>query len=388
MAQLRVKNVGPITNGLTENDGWLNFDGVTFFIGGTASGKSTLAKLFSTLSWIEKALVKEEISIEHISKKNSFVKYLTYQKIADFIKLDSEINYLGDAFKLNFSGGKFSVSAVEDSKYLLPKIMYYPAERSLLSIIDKPEKLKGLPESLYTFLYEYDKARNHFFKGYSLPFVNAKYEYNKQNKLGYLSNGSFKIRLSEAASGVQTALPMLMVVEYLQQVVEGKIEETNNISLEQIKLLSERVLDAYKQPNLDGIRIRNELSHLLNKTAYGKLIHIIEEPELNLYPNSQKILLYKILENSQGNNRLVITTHSPYLISYLALAIKAFTAKIKFQEIPQDACVNPKRVNIYELKSGEILRLSNVNGIPDDGHLLNQELDRINDIFFELQSTE
>lgn len=388
MAQLRVKNVGPITNGLTENDGWLNFDGVTFFIGGTASGKSTLAKLFSTLSWIEKALVKEEISIEHISKKNSFVKYLTYQKIADFIKLDSEINYLGDAFKLNFSGGKFSVSAVEDSKYLLPKIMYYPAERSLLSIIDKPEKLKGLPESLYTFLYEYDKARNHFFKGYSLPFVNAKYEYNKQNKLGYLSNGNFKIRLSEAASGVQTALPMLMVVEYLQQVVEGKIEETNNISLEQIKLLSERVLDAYKQPNLDGIRIRNELSHLLNKTAYGKLIHIIEEPELNLYPNSQKILLYKILENSQGNNRLVITTHSPYLISYLALAIKAFTAKIKFQEIPQDACVNPKRVNIYELKSGEILRLSNVNGIPDDGHLLNQELDRINDIFFELQSTE
>lgn len=55
--RLRLKNFGPIGPGLSDNDGWIDFKRVTLFIGNQGSGKSTVAKLFSTFSWIEKALV-------------------------------------------------------------------------------------------------------------------------------------------------------------------------------------------------------------------------------------------------------------------------------------------------------------------------------------------
>lgn len=58
MIRLRVKNFGPIRQGMEENDRWIEFKRVTVFVGNQGSGKSTLAKLFSTFSWIEKALVR------------------------------------------------------------------------------------------------------------------------------------------------------------------------------------------------------------------------------------------------------------------------------------------------------------------------------------------
>ena len=58
MPRLRVKNFGPVREGMTENDGWIDFKRVTLFVGNQGSGKSTLAKLFSTFIWIEKALVR------------------------------------------------------------------------------------------------------------------------------------------------------------------------------------------------------------------------------------------------------------------------------------------------------------------------------------------
>ena len=47
MAKLKVKNFGPIRDGLTENEGWIEFKKVTLFIGEQATGKSTIAKLYA-----------------------------------------------------------------------------------------------------------------------------------------------------------------------------------------------------------------------------------------------------------------------------------------------------------------------------------------------------
>ena len=47
------------------------------------------------------------------------------------------------------------------------------------------------------------------------------------------------------------------------------------------------------------------------------LINIVEEPEQNLFPESQKQLLYSLLKfnNLLSGNKLILTTHSPYLIN-------------------------------------------------------------------------
>ena len=40
------------------NDGWIEIKKVTMFIGNQGSGKSTVAKLISTFSWMEKVLTR------------------------------------------------------------------------------------------------------------------------------------------------------------------------------------------------------------------------------------------------------------------------------------------------------------------------------------------
>ena len=63
------------------------------------------------------------------------------------------------------------------------------------------------------------------------------------------------------------------------------------------------------------------LSARFNKTAF---LNIVEEPEQNLFPSSQWDLLKSLLAfNSLGaHNRLVLTTHSPYIVNFLSLAIQ------------------------------------------------------------------
>ena len=64
MSKIRIKNFGPIKEGFQENNGWIDIKKVTLFIGNQGSGKSTVAKLISTFTWLEKSLYNQN------SKKN------------------------------------------------------------------------------------------------------------------------------------------------------------------------------------------------------------------------------------------------------------------------------------------------------------------------------
>ena len=75
MPQLRIKNFGPIKNGFTENNGFMEISPVTVICGNQATGKSTIAKLYSTFTWLEKALQRGDFfrSSVTVSKlKNSY----------------------------------------------------------------------------------------------------------------------------------------------------------------------------------------------------------------------------------------------------------------------------------------------------------------------------
>src|SRR6266702_1444885 len=105
MSRIRIKNFGPIRNGYTENGGWMEVKKVTVFIGNQGSGKSTAAKLISTLSWIEKAMVKGVLKEDELNTYNRFQKTLSYQKINNYLRPDTEIEFDGKAYTLFFENG-------------------------------------------------------------------------------------------------------------------------------------------------------------------------------------------------------------------------------------------------------------------------------------------
>src|ERR1700712_734329 len=102
MSKIKIKNFGPIKEGYLENDGWIDIKKVTVFIGNQGSGKSTVAKLISTFTWIEKALTRGDYDSKHFERKNKLKnQYLTYHRIENYFSNSENrdntlIEYRGD----------------------------------------------------------------------------------------------------------------------------------------------------------------------------------------------------------------------------------------------------------------------------------------------------
>ena len=141
------------------------------------------------------------------------------------------------------------------------------------------------------------------------------------------------------------------------------------------------------------------LSSKFNKTAF---INIVEEPEQNLFPSSQWQLIKSLLEfnNLNSGNKLIITTHSPYIINYISVAIQAGYLKgiIKSEAlikklnniVPIKSIINANNVSIYQMNevSGTISKLTSYDGIPSDKNFLNESLAEGNYLFDSLLEIE
>ncbi|WP_410879117.1 AAA family ATPase [Myroides sp. DW712] len=445
MAKIRVKNFGPIRGGLTENDGWMEVTKVTVFIGNQGSGKSTIAKLISTFSWLEKAMVKGEVSKEQYTL-NHFKERLAYQNIAEYLidkeEQRSEIEYRGEALHFHLVNNEISLALDEELLFDSPKIMYVPSDRNLISAVDNIRTLTGLPRTIYTFADEFFKAVDKIEKECILPINAVEFEYDTFTEKAFIKEQDYKLKLSSASSGFQALVPLYIVSSYLSKLVKevqdkrdldfffdsdyfslnDKKRIQKEIELSFQKRLVRSVTDDVKnRTNTDGnkldlddieikkiidLSIIDRLSELTEKTLkkyiYSYFFNIVEEPEQNLYPTSQRNIVNSLVEfaNDLPKNKLVLTTHSPYLINYLTLAIKAQQVVSLFEEgdeklqqvfeiVPAKSLLFGVDVRVYELsEEGSIFRLETYQGMPSDENWLNKELEEFNDLFMDLLEIE
>jgi hypothetical protein len=84
----------------------------------------------------------------------------------------------------------------------------------------------------------------------------------------------------------------------------------------------------------------DDMEKLREQMRYQSVQLFIEEPEQNLYPDSQRILIQNIVRrikkaNKEGkkDSMVVMTTHSPYVLSVLNVLIAEASAKVK---LPSD----------------------------------------------------
>lgn len=108
-----------------------------------------------------------------------------------------------------------------------------------------------------------------------------------------------------------------------------------------------------------------------------------------------------------ATSELILTSHSPYLINYLTIAIKAHELKIRLDELIEkkspaaknlkkklsevislNSTIDKNEVVIYSLKDGNIEKLATYNGLPSDENMLNSLLSNSNDQFDKLLDIE
>lgn len=413
MSKIKIKNFGPITKGFLGNDGWLDIHKVTIFIGNQGSGKSTIAKLISTFLWIEKALVRGDFDKKYFKSKNIFKnQYLNYHRLESYLKTKASgktiIEFQGDAYCISYKDGSLEISENNNiSNYPLPQIMYVPAERNFISYVKTPKELKLSSDSLKEFLTEYDNAKENLKGLKKLPINNTNVEYDKINDRLDLKGNNYKVNISDASSGFQSLVPLYLVSDYLASSVRMQSsQKKDQMSSDERSRFKEESNEILSNSDLTMEQKRIAISVLSSKFNKSSFINIVEEPEQNLFPTSQWELLKSLLKfnNYNESNRLIMTTHSPYIVNYMSIVIQAdnlwksthysfdkenLRKKIK-KVIPKESLVTGDDVAIYELdeSDGSITMIDSFEGIPVENNYLNNMLVEGNNLFDELLEIE
>ena len=412
MSRIKIKNFGPIKEGFKEvlPDGnvneWMDIKKVTMFIGNQASGKSTVSKLISTFSWIEKALLNG--TLERMDKTNFLEERCSYFRLQKYFRDDSEIHYQGEYCDIRYFNQNISVEYNKVSGlYVIPKIMYIPAERSFLSSVEDAENVSGLPKPLFEFMFENNRSLKELDSELPIPIGNYRLRYDSHKRVSYVLGQGYEIELAAASSGLHSAVPLYVVTRNLAETVY-KGESDHSISelsykQQQKKKAELRELtidDVISNEHLDDFKKQEQI--IESKYRNSSFLNIVEEPEQNLFPTSQKTVVFNLLEvNSMlPGNKLIMTTHSPYLINYLTLAVKAYQVSEELKSemlreklnavVPLKSVVNPDDLVLYELneKNGTITKLPDYYGIPSDKNYLNESLAESNlsyDTILEIQ---
>lgn len=303
--RIKVKHFGPISHLDIE------IKRLTIFIGSQGSGKSTVSKLltiFRDVLW-RYIVVKGDDALNHFRKMN----------IDKYFYDDTEIEYTMDSILISYTKGKFSCIDTHDPtdqeklefvfEQILAKagqkvmndlgytdieklkdnetdmnlflanaktLLYIPAERiiasqlsdSLANIMASDIPLGG---QLREYMSLFSKARKEFSE-YQVPFLNTTYKFvNGVESISIGEEEKKDLQLPSCSSGLQSVLPLLMIMDYCT---------------------------------------RNEYFDSF----------VVEEPEQNLFPSNQRALMRFLLSkwnNEKQNMAMIITSHSPYLLSIL-----------------------------------------------------------------------
>jgi hypothetical protein len=123
-----------------------------------------------------------------------------------------------------------------------------------------------------------------------------------------------------------------------------------------------------------------------NYTEIQRVQSVIEEPELNLFPETQQKLIYELISDATNSeNQITITTHSPYILFALNNCILGGLVR---NNIPEEdrptfesypSWIDPKLVSVYEIQDRTIRRIQDEEGIIKDNYLNQAYKDNINE---------
>jgi AAA15 family ATPase/GTPase len=147
-----------------------------------------------------------------------------------------------------------------------------------------------------------------------------------------------------------------------------------------------------------GIQSSLPMAMVLNFKSEKNFKHffIIEEPELNLYPTTQKRLVNYLAEKTiNKGHELIVTTHSPYILTSFANLIQAGNVakekphlKAELENIvPSQYWLDFDKVGVYYFENGtcrDLLDYENktidATAIDDVSEIISKEFDQILDL--------
>lgn len=409
MATIQIKNLGPI-----KDTGLINLTDVLLVIGRQSSGKSTFMKVLCFCRWIEKKIMTSfDNTIQAYTHNKRFTRDLKqfYRIDEMYFKENTEIIYDGDVVTISLTGvdqnAKINrkLEAWED-RYN-SKLSYIPAERNLVSAVQNINDTYKAKErdSIFNFIQEWYEAKDTYGSDNKLNLsLTDDFKYYSDKGLDYvvLPNGK-PITSFYASSGVQSIMPIDVMTDYIMGVV-GKVVKFSMSDL--MNRLMESLDTDVRNEIVHGAHevTEEELAPIREKMKYQSAQLFIEEPEQNLYPDAQRKLVQNLIRHlkavkSIGKHRsmVVLTTHSPYVLSILnvliadAAAVEKKPGDERLKDMVDESTLLPtdafsayfiNKDGVFEdIKDMEIPMLSGIN-LDSVSDWVDEHVGRINEILY------
>ena len=396
MSRLIVRNIGPIK----EVD--IDLKKVNVFIGAQSSGKSTLAKIISFCTWLDKHTDKAT----KMYANGAIRSLMSYHRLTkEYFSNKTTIFYQGDNIVYAYNWPKNEALPEEVKEYESPvrlndneiffektvrvsnpKVLYIPAERNFVSAVPNLRKYQEDKDNLQEFVNTWFEVKRKFPKDKALDVLNLgfQYYYQEDSYRDYviLEDGKTQIPLESSSSGLQSIIPLLVLVKWMS---EGIYDEDKPFSPAENEEIEKIVLSGLSDLNKQDASIVDKLDRFLGFLSgriYTHTQFIIEEPEQNLFPETQCELMDSLSDsiNHGKNHRMVLTTHSPYVLNQLNLLFKAFDKNV----LISNASLNYDDTNVFAIEDGELRDLKVQNAHMVDPEYLVQFISSIYRQYAEL----
>ena len=351
MKHINIHSVGPIV------DADIDFKQINVIIGPQSLGKSTILKVASYCTWVEKKIELQQDS--SLFEGEKFVQPLkTFHKMGDYFNDNSRISYESDFMKFSYDNSekKFSFEWKEARwEYKRTKISYIPAERNLVAVIPNWFEISLEQNNIRSFMSEWETARRATTSLLDVLHLNISYRYDPDLKkdMVKVQNGS-TMNITDVSSGLQSLIPLYVHLNYLNSMLShsgnpSKIagdwvnEELQKIIYDELFVKKGRTKAVEyatypDDPNDKGVPLiygrnygeqRLNFSHASDIGDFEEVLNryvltdhcdiFLEEPENNLFPPTQAGLTNWLLDMANGEyaNSFFIATHSPYVLGEL-----------------------------------------------------------------------
>lgn len=324
MRHIIIRNLGP----LADADVFLNK--INIIVGPQSAGKSCLLKTACFCDWVEKRI---QLSQKPDAFKENGVfenKFVEFHKLHGYIKEDSYIEYENDSMKFSYSWKTkaFDFSWKEEGRwnYVCPKISYIPAERNIVAAIPNWFEVSMKNDNIRNFMKDWQEARSIMTEEMPILNLGVSYRYDKSNNMDKVTVGDgVVLDFTNTSSGLQSLIPLLVHLEFLYK-KRFDSEQSKNVT----RILEEEILrsNIFNEMSNRALKGGKNLFHLHDNDKIAESIFrnftsmkvteiFLEEPEQNLFPPTQGVLAYRLIDWARGERGgfLFIATHSPYMVT-------------------------------------------------------------------------
>jgi hypothetical protein len=347
-------------------------------------------------------------------------KFDASERLSMFYRLEegyfsdnSFFEYRGDYIRLSCSGRelKQTIAPVgNEFDYRKSKNIYIPAERSFVSAVPNLGRYNETNDNVMNFVYDWYSAKRRFTNHNMLPILDLGADFYSNEKTDsdvlFLREKRLEISLRSGSSGIQSLVPLMANVEYLTRSI---YDEEASMSVNETRALAA----SFAKPSFaEYARNGNPLpaspsdaelamkKTLEDVAARRKSYHaanlIVEEPEQNLFPRTQRDLIYYLFNRlqSEREHSLLLTTHSPYILYAVnncligAVIARETTPEERAEFASADSWMSPDKVNLLEMdeRSGTMRSIKNPRTGTVDKHYFNFAMKEIMQEYYDMLS--